>query len=54
LSSGVALCFLIALANSLDSRTQTGLWQRLLVGTLFLWCAVVGVRAFRIGGRVAA
>jgi len=47
LSSGVALCFLVALASSLDTRELTGLWQRLLLATLFLWCAVIGLRAFR-------
>jgi hypothetical membrane protein len=51
LSSGAALCLLVALASSLDSRSLTGLWQRLLVGTLFLWCAVAGGRAFRLGSR---
>ena len=44
LSSAVALCLLVALAHSLDSRSLTGLWQRLLVGTLFLWCAVAAGR----------
>jgi hypothetical protein len=47
LSSGVALCFLVALASSLDSRELTGLWQRLLLAALFLWCAVIGLCTFR-------
>lgn len=46
-SSLVALCLLIALASSFDTRELTGLWQRLLLAVLFLWCAVVGLRAFR-------
>jgi hypothetical protein len=50
-SSAAALAFLVALANSLESRTLTGLWQRLLVGALFLWCGIVGVRAFRLSGE---
>lgn len=50
ISSAAACACLIALASSLDSRVLTGLWQRLLVGTLFLWCAVVGFRAFRSWG----
>ena len=48
ISSVVGLCFLAALATSLDSRELTGLWQRLLLIVLFLWCAVVGVRAYRL------
>ena len=46
-SSAVALCFLVALASSLEPRLLTGLWQRLLLATLFSWCAVVGWRVFR-------
>jgi hypothetical protein len=47
LTSALGLGFLIALATSLDTRALTGLWQRLLLTTLFLWCAVVGLRAYR-------
>ncbi len=46
-TSALGLCFLAALATSLDSRELTGLWQRLLLATLFLWCAVVGSRVYR-------
>lgn len=49
-SSALGMCFLIALASSLESRSFTGLWQRLLAGTLFLWCALVGMRVFRNSG----
>ncbi|MEZ5652165.1 MAG: DUF998 domain-containing protein [Burkholderiaceae bacterium] len=49
-SSVVGLCLLLALASSLDSRELTGLWQRLLLAVLFLWCAVVGLRGFRLLG----
>lgn len=45
-TSAVALGFLVALATSLESRLLTGLWQRLLLVTLFSWCAIVGLRAF--------
>ena len=48
ISSGVALCLLVALVSSLDTRELTGLWQRLLLAALFLWCAVIGLRAFRL------
>lgn len=47
LSSALAFVFLAALVASVESRTLTGLWQRLMLGTLFLWCVVVGVRASR-------
>jgi len=46
-SSLVALCLLVALASSLNTRELTGLWQRLLLVVLFLWCAVVGLRVYR-------
>jgi hypothetical membrane protein len=46
-SSGLALCLLGALAATVDGGPLRGLWQRLLVGTLFLWCIVAGVRAVR-------
>lgn len=46
-ASAAALCLLIALARSLDSRVLTGLWQRLLLLVLFTWCAIIGVEAFR-------
>jgi len=45
-TSAVALCFLVAVVTSLESRLLTGLWQRLLLVTLFSWCAVVGLRVF--------
>jgi hypothetical membrane protein len=47
LTSGLALLFMIALVKSLDAKTLTGLWQRLLLATLFSWCAVLGLRVFR-------
>jgi len=48
LTSAVALVWLVALAHSIDAREWTGLWQRLLIGTLFLGCAVLGWRAFHL------
>jgi hypothetical membrane protein len=48
ISSLIALCLLVGLASSLDTRELTGLWQRLLLAVLFLWCAVVGLRAYRL------
>jgi hypothetical membrane protein len=43
-TSVVALCFLISLAASVESRLLTGLWQRLLLATLFSWLIVIGGR----------
>jgi hypothetical membrane protein len=51
LTSAFALCFLAALASSLDTRELTGLWQRLLLAALFLWCAVFGFQAFHVARR---
>ena len=53
-SSVVAFCALLLLASSLESRDFTGLWQRLLLATLYSWCAVAGVRAFRLSERGSA
>jgi hypothetical membrane protein len=47
LASAAALGLLVVLASSLDSRVLTGLWQRLLLAVLFLWCAIVGLETFR-------
>lgn len=47
-TSGLGLIFLIGLGSSLASRDGTGVWQRLLVATLFLWCGVTSVRGFRL------
>lgn len=47
ISSLIGLCLLMALASSFDTREITGLWQRLLLAVLFLWCGVVGLRASR-------
>ena len=46
-ASALGLCFFIGLATSVETRAWTGLWQRALVATLFLWAAVVGTRLFR-------
>ena len=52
-SGGIALLFLFATIVSVsspgtptESRTLTGVWQRILVGVLFLWCAVVAIRTY--------
>jgi hypothetical membrane protein len=40
----MALVFLALLISSLDAREITGLWQRLLLMTLFSWCIVIALR----------
>jgi hypothetical protein len=53
-ASAIGAVLLVGLARSIESREWTGLWQRLLLATLFLWCVVVGWRIFRAdGGSVA-
>ena len=47
LTSALALVFMVALVSSLDARTLSGLWQRLMIAVLFVWCAIVGLRAYR-------
>ena len=47
ISCAAAYGFLIASGASVESRVLTGLWQRLFIGTLFLWCMVVSLRTFR-------
>ena len=46
-SSILSLVFLFALIDSLDSYTITGMWQRLLLLTLFFWFGTIGLHAFR-------
>lgn len=48
-TSVAALAFLLGLVSSLETRELTGLWQRLLLITLFSWCALAGVKAYRQG-----
>lgn len=48
-TSVAALGLLLGLVSSLDARELTGLWQRLLLITLFSWCALCGIKAFRLG-----
>jgi len=47
LTSALALLFMVALVSSLETRTLTGLWQRLMLTALLLWCAVIALRAYR-------
>jgi hypothetical membrane protein len=48
LTAAVAAILLAALAAAAASRVSVGMWQRLFLGVPYLWCAIVGVRAFRL------
>lgn len=48
-SALVSVGFLVGLVSSIESRTFTGLWQRLLLLTIFLWLARVGLKLFKSG-----
>jgi hypothetical membrane protein len=47
LTSAFAFLFMVALVSSLETRTLSGLWQRLMLAALLLWCAIIGVGAYR-------
>jgi len=49
-SSALALALLVVFLASQPTRSLTGVWQRLFVATLDLWCAIVGWRALRVLG----
>jgi len=46
-SSAMALVFLLLVSATEQSRVFTGVWQRLSMMTMDLWCAIVGLRVFR-------
>ena len=49
-TSLLAAAFFVGLVTSLESRSYTGLWQRLMLLTLFGWCASTSVRLYRMPG----
>lgn len=51
-SALLSLFFMIALINSIGSYTYMGLWQRLLLATIFLWCVVVSVQIFKFNSNL--
>lgn len=48
ISAVVAFAFMVALATSIEAYTVTGIWQRLLLATIFVWCAISGWKMFRL------
>ena len=47
LSAVISLCFLVGVIITFETRTITGLWQRLLVLTLFVWMVIFGLRILK-------
>jgi hypothetical membrane protein len=43
----LALLLLVLLATSLESRNLAGVWQRLMLTALFLWCSIIAMCAYR-------
>tara|TARA_R100000935_G_C2800662_1_gene150311 strand:+ start:514 stop:1134 length:621 start_codon:yes stop_codon:yes gene_type:complete len=47
LTGFISLILLIIMINSFDSKNLTGLWQRLLLLSIFIWTIIIGLRAFK-------
>lgn len=47
LSGMLSAVFLVIMINSFESRVFTGLWQRLLLITIFLWTSIVALRIYK-------
>ncbi|MGB5229397.1 MAG: DUF998 domain-containing protein [Eudoraea sp.] len=47
LTGFISLILLIFMINSFESRNLTGLWQRLLLLSIFLWTIMIGLRMFK-------
>lgn len=47
ISAILSIVFLILLINSLEAYKNTGLWQRLLLFTIFLWFGITGIHVFK-------
>lgn len=47
LTGFISLILLIIMINSFDSRNLTGLWQRLLLLSIFTWTIIIGLRVFK-------
>ena len=50
-TAGVSVVLLVAMVQSEASRIGTGLYQRLFLGVLFLWLAVLAIRLVKSGGN---
>src|SRR6056297_319327 len=47
LSAVLAGVFMVNMIGSIETRTYTGLWQRLLLLTVFTWTAVIGLNTYK-------
>lgn len=47
ISAFISAGFMAGLINSFESTAYTGIWQRLLLLTIFLWLGVIGMQIFR-------
>lgn len=47
LSGVFTLLFLVIMILSYPSETLSGLWQRLMLGTIFLWTMIISYRVFK-------
>jgi hypothetical membrane protein len=43
----ISFGFMAGLINSIESNHLIGLWQRMLLGTIFLWCVIVSLKIFK-------
>jgi hypothetical membrane protein len=50
-SALLATVFMILLLNSLESPVNKGLWQRLLLATIFLWMMILGTKLFNFSRK---
>jgi hypothetical membrane protein len=46
-SALISVGFLLGIISSLEAYSYTGLWQRLLLLTIFLWIVMVGLKLFK-------
>ena len=52
ISGLLAIGFLMSLITSIESYTTSGLWQRLFLGTIYLWCGIIGYQMFKSSHNV--
>ncbi|CAN5495831.1 hypothetical protein BH23BAC1_BH23BAC1_47130 [soil metagenome] len=51
LSALLSFGFVVVLINSIESNSLPGMWQRLLIFAIFLWCGIVSLRMFNLSQR---
>jgi len=53
ISAVICYGFFVLLVGSLESRNLTGMWQRLILLIIFIWCGIVGIKLFHFIRRNA-